>query len=364
MLKCAVMKHLDIMIGIDLHICWPPGSPLPLPNPMPYLVVMPMCGTFLTAVMAPTALTLSQMTMKRGTDIGPLIPHIGPPSKLTPMDILLSGSASHFGPSAVVVEGAPVAAALLYLINPNLNCNSSCPLPTGLVLCFTTHYVGMTLFDVMFGVFTSVLTIAIDVATASTTGLAVKQLQKHVIQPLGKKVAAKVASKTAAKATPTVPAAKWQSALPSKTPPGGAPPAKAAAPPAKAGGHRPTAKPGAWQSAKPSNPGAKGSSPSNPGVKPGAKPPAAKPPAAKPPAAKLKQTMQQKIEEKLGEMADFSVGYLLQTPFGMVNDMTLKLLAETGVEEFGGGEKRESAAKPKKEADTKGGDKKEPEEKS
>jgi hypothetical protein len=29
----AVMKHLDIMIGIDFHICWPPWLPEPLTYP-------------------------------------------------------------------------------------------------------------------------------------------------------------------------------------------------------------------------------------------------------------------------------------------------------------------------------------------
>jgi hypothetical protein len=65
--------------------------------------------------------------MLRGTDIGPLIPHIGCPSLLTPLDILLSSSASYFGPSSYMVAGAPVAAALIINVNLNLNCNWCCP---------------------------------------------------------------------------------------------------------------------------------------------------------------------------------------------------------------------------------------------
>lgn len=369
-MKCAVMKHLDLMIGVDVHEIWPPGEPAPT-GVAPFVTIMPMCGTFLTAEMSPTALTLSQQTMKRGTDIGPLIPHIGPPSLLTPLDILMSGSASYFGPASVCVEGTPVAAAVLFVIGINQNCNFIGPLPTGRVLCFTTHYVGMTLLDMLYGVFTATLAFAIDTATGAVTTAAAKQVQKRIIQPLSKKVAAKVASKTAAKtaanAAPTPSAAKWQSALPSKTPaqagglpssisvPGG-PPLKTAAKPL-AGGHRPpAAKPGGWQSATPSNPAAKPTMTMG-GHKPTAKlPPAAK--TAANAAKAVKQTMQQKIEDKLGSLTEFSIGYLVQTPFGMINDATLWLLSTTGVEEFGGGEKRESQAKPKKEADKKGDDKK------
>ena len=185
----AVMKHWDIMIGIDVHTCWPPGSPYPT-GPKPYLVCMLMTGTMLTAQMAFTAVTFNGWTMQRGTDIGPLIPHIGPPSLLTPIDMLFSSSASYFGPSSHTVEGAPVAAALLMVVNPNLNCHFFGPAPTGFVLCFTTHYVGMTIFDILFGVIS--MAVAVVIGTATDPVMAMPNWKKSVtITPQSPDVAAK-----------------------------------------------------------------------------------------------------------------------------------------------------------------------------
>ncbi|HEY8377922.1 MAG TPA: hypothetical protein VIK91_15605, partial [Nannocystis sp.] len=118
----AVMKHYDIMIGVDMHICWPPGEPKPI-GPRPYLTIMWLHGIQpLTPLMARTCLTLYGMTMQRGTDIGPGIPHIGPPSILTPLDVLFSCSISYFGPASYCSEILPVAAALAGVVNFNVNC--------------------------------------------------------------------------------------------------------------------------------------------------------------------------------------------------------------------------------------------------
>jgi hypothetical protein len=95
-------------------------------------------------------------TMLRGTDIGPMIPHIGPPSTTLPIEIMLSGSKSHFGPTAHVIGdqyggSGPIGAALLVTVNPNLNCGVPVPTPTGFVLALTTHVTGMTLGDLYSG---------------------------------------------------------------------------------------------------------------------------------------------------------------------------------------------------------------------
>jgi len=371
-MKFAVMKHLDIMIGIDFHICWPPWLPEPLSTPLPYLTVMPMCGTFLTAEMAPTALTLGQFTMKLGTDIGPLIPHIGFPSLLTPLDILTSSSASYFGPSSVTVEGTPVAAALLSVVNLNLNCAAPISMPFGFVLCFTTHYVGMTLFDVMMGTVAIAVSVGLELVSGGIAGAATAQAQKRVIKPIAKKIAARRASKAAAQAAPNpgqaAKAAGWMSAKPLKA---AAPPVKAGAP-IQAGGHRPpAAKPGGWQSAKPSNPAAK-----PPAQAGGHRPPAAKPggwqtakpsnPNAKPPItmgnhrppvkpatpvkpAKLKPK-KSKNEMMGDEWLTKAFEHLLSHPFTLINELTLWLLTSRDVEELGGGDKEneESESEAKK----------------
>jgi hypothetical protein len=85
-----------------------------------------------------------------------LIPHIGPPRITILLEILLSGSESHFGPISAQVSdqygaaGNP-AAALGIIVNPNLNCGFPLPTPFGFVIAPTTHFVGMTLGDLVAG---------------------------------------------------------------------------------------------------------------------------------------------------------------------------------------------------------------------
>jgi hypothetical protein len=94
--------------------------------------------------------------MARGTDIGPVIPHLGAPSVPLPIEIAFSASKSHFGPRSYVEkdnkgENNHIAAALLEHLNPNLNCGTPFPTPTGLVLAMNTHGVGMTWGDIVAG---------------------------------------------------------------------------------------------------------------------------------------------------------------------------------------------------------------------
>lgn len=301
----AVMKHWDIMLGVDLHQCWPPESPAPI-GPKPYFVCMLMMGTMVTAELSFTAFTFNGWTMKRGTDIGPLIPHIGIPSLLTPLDIAFSSSASYFGPSSCCVEGAPVAAALFMFANPNLNCNEKCPAPTGLVLCFTTHYVGMTLLDVLFGFITMGIAVVMEVAISGLAGVAGEAAQKAVIKPVCNRVAAKLASRRAARAatgraaraaTPSAPAspgvAPWRSARPS--PPGGP----------HAGGHQPDVRP------------------------------------TGPPIGGHRQTGKgrrgrtSKKQFALDLSLDIFAELSLSVPGAVVNEVMFEVLATSGVEEFG-----------------------------
>jgi hypothetical protein len=155
----AVMKNWHPMAGIDLHICNPPPPAPPIPM-TPYKTVNLLSGTvgwFLTVRYCPTHYSAGWgYTMARGTDIGPLIPHVGPPSTTLMIEIVFSASKSHFGPRSYVEKdntGANnhVAAALGGFVNPNLNCGTPCPTPTGFVLALNTHGVGMTWGDITAG---------------------------------------------------------------------------------------------------------------------------------------------------------------------------------------------------------------------
>lgn len=199
----AVLKHWHPMIGIDRHIPWIPGTPAPAPAPVPYYTVMLMMGTGFTAKMAPSHNTMGWgITMLKGTDIGPLIPHIGPPSLLTPLDILFSASKSYFGPAAIKAEGTPIAAALLVVVNPNLNCGTPLPNSVGFVLAFNTHFVGMTLGDILHGLFSAAIDWLLQAAIGWLVGKIGTMLQAWAapyISYLGARFMPSVMSKAAAK---------------------------------------------------------------------------------------------------------------------------------------------------------------------
>lgn len=157
---CAILKAWHPMIGVDLHIPWPPGSPNPAPAPAPYSVCAVMGGLVpLTTRFTTTSFTDGLApAMLRGTDIGMMIPHIGPPSITLPLEMLLSGSKSHFGASKTIVKdqfGAtgPVAVAMLGFTNLNLNCGYPLPTPFGQVIAPTTHVTTVTLGDLIAGLY-------------------------------------------------------------------------------------------------------------------------------------------------------------------------------------------------------------------
>jgi hypothetical protein len=157
----AVLRAWHVMLGRDMHIPWPPGSPSPAPSPVPYMTTAPMVGMvpMLTSKLTATAFADSMCSMMvRGTDIGPLIPHVGPPSTTLPIDMLTSGSKSYFGVTKWKVKdqtGAAgcVAVGVLGLTNLNLNCGSPAPTPFGLVIAPTTHLATLTLGDLVSGLY-------------------------------------------------------------------------------------------------------------------------------------------------------------------------------------------------------------------
>lgn len=151
MISC-VLKHWHPMIGVDLHIPWPPASPMPAPMPVPYRTCAMMRWTDITTLWAPSTLTVWGYSMVRLTDIGPLIPHAGPPSLLTPLDMAFSASKSYFGSHRIKVKDqhgseGDLAAAAGVVVNPNWNCGSPLPLGIGLVIAPSTHIIDVDLSD-------------------------------------------------------------------------------------------------------------------------------------------------------------------------------------------------------------------------
>jgi hypothetical protein len=152
MIPHGVLKNWHPMIGCDWHIPWPPGSPAPAPAAAPYFTMQIMAGYQITAQIAEDHLSDHWgLTMLKVTDIGPLIGHVGTPSVLLAIEIPLSFSKSYFGSSRYVSKGKPVAAALLWHVNPNLDCGMPYPTPTGGVIALTTHQVDMSWGDIISG---------------------------------------------------------------------------------------------------------------------------------------------------------------------------------------------------------------------
>ena len=134
----AILKHWHPMIGWDFHIPWVPGTPAPAPVPVVYKTGATLSWVAgLVGLQGVTKMAKSHVsqgwgfTMLQDTDIGTMIPHIGPPSLLLPLDILFSASKSYFFTTQYKAEGANIAVALAIIVNPNLNCGTPIPTPTG-----------------------------------------------------------------------------------------------------------------------------------------------------------------------------------------------------------------------------------------
>jgi hypothetical protein len=161
------------MVGLDVHDeinAVVPAAPAPK---VPHV-----CGHVLNgwdfATLSPEKIKVDGMQIVlRGSDIKYGIVHVPippfPPVGLLPLVIAFSASKSHFGPSSVTVNGNPIAAALLVVVNPNLNCSSIAPLPTGLVVAPSTVVCGMTLGDIVGGVVAMAADIAFQVVVGKLT---------------------------------------------------------------------------------------------------------------------------------------------------------------------------------------------------
>jgi hypothetical protein len=107
-------------------------------------------------------------TLQRGTDIGPLIPHIGIgpafPNLLYPVILATSASKSEFGVASVYAGGDVVAIACMGAIGvPCVNLNLNCwglpfpPMPSGIVLAYNTVCVDASWWDLVIGALNMIL---------------------------------------------------------------------------------------------------------------------------------------------------------------------------------------------------------------
>ena len=151
----SVLNGKHAMLGRDLHIPWLPGAPAPAAAPVTYLTGATLLGKAITSLYGPRVLAEASPVMLRGTDIGPFIIHAGPPSLTLPLEIMTSGSKTHFGASSIRLRdqhGKPgnLAGAVLGTVGVNLNCGMPSPTP-GMVIAPSTVQHGMRLGDVVAG---------------------------------------------------------------------------------------------------------------------------------------------------------------------------------------------------------------------
>lgn len=178
----AVLKNWHPMCGVDFHIPWVPGTPAPAPSPVPYKTMYVLNGLGFQCAKADDHLSCNWgLSMLKGTDIGTMIPHVGPPSLTLPIEMLASASKSHFGTSRYKSKGTPVAAALLVVVNPNLNCGTPVPAPLGFVVAITTHFVDMSLADIIAGL----VSMAVDFAIQSLLNWAGGKVGSAIGKALG-----------------------------------------------------------------------------------------------------------------------------------------------------------------------------------
>ena len=93
------------------------------------------------------------------------------------IEILTSGSKSHFGPSYYHVTDQTGAAgnpavALLMSVNPNLNCGIPLPTPFGMVAALTTQALGMTWGDIVGGLYSMAMDFALQAILQKVGSLA------------------------------------------------------------------------------------------------------------------------------------------------------------------------------------------------
>lgn len=170
---CVVLKHWHPMIGRDIHTQVLPAPPWTIPG-MVYMTGSVLFGATLgttTQKYFPTHMSAGLgMTMAKGTDVGPLIPHTGPlPHILLPIEVLLSSSKSHFGASSYMGKDnqggtSAVACCALMVVNLNANCGIPLNLPVGLVPGLNTHVAHMTAGDYLAGVAQMVVEMLIQAA--------------------------------------------------------------------------------------------------------------------------------------------------------------------------------------------------------
>ncbi|MEM9834987.1 MAG: hypothetical protein AAF828_00710, partial [Bacteroidota bacterium] len=161
MIAANVLGDAHVMMGIDVHNMWPPGSPAPA-GIAPHGVVMILNGMNITVSKALKTKATYLTPIHQGSDIGNFIPHIQV-NLLLPLIIAFSGSKSQFGVSTVSLEGKPIGVACAMYVNINMNCSDPVYTTTGIVPAMPmTVQAGFTFADFMGGLASTLFDVALS----------------------------------------------------------------------------------------------------------------------------------------------------------------------------------------------------------
>jgi len=164
-MQAFVLHHIHPMLGLDLENCIYPPAPAVVPY-TPYMAFSTLSGNYVYGpkmTKKSFALSTGISVMQLGTDCGYLaVPHFGNfANPLWPLTLLFSKSKSNFGCATVQMENKPVATAIPYVFGINVNCGTV-TLPTGVVICPTTVFAGLSLSDLEAGVLQYAIDLFVD----------------------------------------------------------------------------------------------------------------------------------------------------------------------------------------------------------
>ena len=158
-MMCCVIANLHPMVGVDFHDgfpCFPTNIPIPIVPLAPHIVfAMVRFGPWWQASSSENTNVHVPFgnAMAKGFDIGMLVPHITAPALdsfiYMALDTLMSSSQGFFGVESVQTSQGPIAVALLEIVNLQIDCETPCGLPTGLLLAPSTVVAGLTLGDLL-----------------------------------------------------------------------------------------------------------------------------------------------------------------------------------------------------------------------
>lgn len=160
-----VYHHIHPMLGSDFENCIFVPDPTVKPY-IPYLTLSILSGNMVYGPKYTNktfALSTGIRIMQQGTDCGyGAVPHIGYPiNPLWPLMLIFCKSKSNFASATVKMENKPVATAIPYTFGINVNCGTLST-PTGVVICPTTVFAGLSLEDMLIGILTYLQDLVVD----------------------------------------------------------------------------------------------------------------------------------------------------------------------------------------------------------